>query len=257
MLRSTVLVALIALAADPAGAQVTRLPTRRIVSRGWQTPPAQTPAQTPAQAPPAQTSDARAAAAPVPSEPTEATREAAPAAPAAPARPTSALYGRTGLRVALPPGWTPAADETRLPAYASYTFTAPAGPLAGVTVRAELLTGLNPAEEEGWHSGQARVGYHGVRPVGPAAVPLEALVAVETAGTGLGGATAFAQRGRMFWAVSVVAPAATWARRRADVAALMAGVSFDVPTDTAPRAVPRVGTTRVGTARVAPSPRRD
>ncbi len=253
MLRSTVLVALIALAADPVGAQVTRLPTRRIVSRGWQAPAAQTAAQTPtAQVPPAQTSDARAEADPVLSEPTEATREAAPVAPApaAPARPTSALYGRTGLRAALPPGWASADDEARLPAYAVYTFTAPAGsPLAGVTLRAELLTGLNPAEEQGWHAGQARVGYHGARPVGPAQVPVEALVAVETAGPGLGGATAFVQRGRMFWAVSVVAPAATWARRRADVVALMAGVAFDAPTDTAPRPVPRTTPQGVPSAR--------
>ena len=102
------------------------------------------------------------------------------------------------------------------------------------------MTGLNPAEEQGWHSGQARVGYHGVRPVGPAQVPVAALVSVETAAAGVAGATAFVQRGRMFWAVSVVAPAATWASRRAAVVALMAGVAFEVPTDTAPRAVPRV-----------------
>ena len=206
MLRLTLFALLIGILADPAGAQVRRLPTRRIVSPGW-------PA---AQAPAAQPSDARAEAAPVPSEPTEATPAAEPAAPAprAPARPTSAFYGRTGLRAGLPPGWTAAGDESRLPAYAVYTFSAPAGtPLAGVTLRAELLTGLNPAEEQGWHTGQARVGYHGARPVGPAQVPVEALVAVETAGPGLAGATAFVQRGRMFWAVSVVAPAATWAGR--------------------------------------------
>ena len=228
MLRPSVLVALVLLAAVPAEAQATRRPTRRIVSRPWSAPAAAAPATAPA----AQTSDARAAAAPVEAHPSDAT-PAAPEAPAASitatadALPAVEVFGRTGLRVSLPAGWSSAADESRLPAYALYTFTrSGSGALAGVTLRVEQLTGLNPAEEQGWRTGQARAGYHGARPVGRAQVPVEALAAVETAGPGTAGATAFVQRGRTFWAVSVQAPAATWRANRAAVVGLMAGVAL-------------------------------
>ena len=234
MLRPSVLVALVLLAAVPAEAQATRRPTRRIVSRPWSAPAAAAPATAPA----AQTSDARAAAAPVEARPSGAT-PAAPAAPAASitatadALPAVEVFGRTGLRVSLPAGWSSAADESRLPAYALYTFTSAGatgrsapGALAGVTLRVEQLTGLNPAEEQGWRTGQTRAGYHGARPVGRAQVPVEALAAVETAGPGTAGATAFVQRGRTFWAVSVQAPAATWRANRAAVVGLMAGVAL-------------------------------
>ncbi|HEX8299113.1 MAG TPA: hypothetical protein VF594_08125 [Rubricoccaceae bacterium] len=234
MLRSSVLVALVALAAVPTTeAQVSRRPTRRIVSRPWGAPAAP---------PAAQPSDARAAAAPVEAQTSEATPAPAPAPVAAPAASpavasetaTVQVVGQAGLRVTLPPGWSGAGavDESRLPAYALYTFANTArGALAGVTLRVERVVGLNPAEEQGWRSGQARVGYHGARPVGPIGAPVEALVAVETAGAGTGGATAFVQRGRTFWAVSVQAPAAMWAARREAIVALMASVSL--PADDA------------------------
>ncbi|HEX9952396.1 MAG TPA: hypothetical protein VGB53_11550 [Rubricoccaceae bacterium] len=262
MLRSSVLVALALLAIVPAEAQVIRRPTRRIVSRPWGAP-----AEAPASAPAAQTSDARAAAAPVDPQPSDATPAAAEApAPAvaltAPSGSPAAVevFGRTGLRVTLPAGWSSAADESRLPAYALYTFT-PAGvtgrsapgALAGVTLRVEQLTGLNPAEEQGWRTGQARVGYHGARPVGLAQVPVEALAAVETAGPGTGGATAFVQRGRTFWAVSVQAPAATWRANRAAVVGLMAGVALPAAS-APPTGASATGAT--GTASEVPATRR-
>ena len=228
----TLAAALLALTALSASAEAQRLPTRRIVSRGWPTAAAAAPA--------AQPSDARAEAAPVVTQTSDDTPAPAPepAAVPAPAAAASTLhvFGRTGLRVTLPAGWDgpTAADESRLPASALYTFTSSApGPLAGATLRIDQVVGLNPAEEQQWRSGQTRVGYHGSRPVGPASVPVEALVAFETAGAGTGGAVAFLQRGRTFWAVSVEAPVALWRSRRADVLALMAGVS--VPTVAAGR----------------------
>ncbi len=220
----TLAAALLALTALSASVEAQRLPTRRIVSRGWPAAAATAPAPQP--------SDARADAAPVVAQTSDATPAPAPepaAVPAPAAAPTLHVFGRTGLRVTLPAGWDgPAvADESRLPAAALYTFTSAApGPLAGTTLRVDQVVGLNPAEEQQWRSGQTRVGYHGARPVGPASVPVEALVAFEIAGTGTGGAVAFLQRGRTFWAVSVQAPTALWQARRADVLALMAATSI-------------------------------
>lgn len=152
---------------------------------------------------------------------------------------TLSVSGRTGLRVALPAGWRRSAvDESRLPAYALYAYT---GPLRGVMLRVEQVVGLNPLEEQRWRVGQTATGYNGARPVAAITVPLAALAAFETAGgtagNETGGATAFLQRGRTFWAVSVEAPAPVWRTRRADLVALMAGVS--VP-DAVPNAAPLV-----------------
>lgn len=207
-------------------------PTRRILSRPWPTAPA------------AQPSDVRAAEAPVVAEPTEDTPRTGPARRTAPvaapeppvevavpaAAPALSVFGRTGLRVTLPDGWSePAAvDESRLPAYALYAFRATSGPLAGATLRVEQVVGLNPAEEQQWRTGRTARGYDGVRPVGPATVG-GALVAFETAGTGAAGATAFFQRGRTFWAIQVQAPGAVWSARRADVMALFSGVELPAP----------------------------
>jgi hypothetical protein len=231
-LRLAALLAVVVLSSTPADAQARR-PTRRIVSRGWPTAAAARP------------SDVVADSSAVVSAPSDAPAPSPPVADAPPveapiARPALHAFGRTGLRVTLPAGWDgpTAQDEGRLPAYALYTFTSAApGPLAGATLRVEQVTGLNPLDEQRWRVGQTATGYHGTRPVGPAAVPLGALVAFETAGTGTGGGTggavAFFQRGRTFWAVSVQAPAALWRARRDDVLALMAGVA--VPTDAAAR----------------------
>lgn len=224
--------ALFALALLSSSAEAQRRPTRRIPGRGWPT------------AAPARPSDAIADSAAVVSETSDAPEPAAvvavaapvvpaaaPIAPAAAPAPRPALhaFGRTGLRVTLPAGWNgpTAQDEGRLPAYALYTFTSAApGPLAGVTLRVEQLVGLNPLDEQRWRAGQTGYGYHGSRPTGPAAVPVQALVAFETAGPGTGGAVAFLQRGRTFWAVQVEAPTALWRSRKAEVVALMAGVAF-------------------------------
>ena len=226
-LRPAVLLAVVLLSSS-VDAQ-SRRPTRRIVSRGWPTAAAARPSDVVADssAVVSAPSDAPAPSAPV---------AAAPAVDTPAARPVLHAFGRTGLRVTLPAGWDgpTAQDEGRLPAYARYTFTSAApGPLAGATLRVEQVTGLNPLDEQRWRVGQTATGYHGTRPVGPAAVPLGALVAFETAGTGTGGAVAFLQRGRTVWAVSVQAPAALWRARRDDVLALMAGVA--VPTDAAAR----------------------
>ncbi len=212
--------ALLVLALLPASAEAQR-PTRRILSRPWPTPAA------------AQPSDVRAAEAPVVSEPSEDMPPAEATAVVQPAPGASALsvFGRTGLRVTLPPGWDEPAvvDESRLPASALYAFRATSGPLAGATLRVEQVVGLNPAEEQQWRSGRTARGYNGTRPVGPAPVG-GALAAFETVGAGTGGATAFFQRGRTFWAVQAQAPAAVWAARRADVMALMAGVALPAPS---------------------------
>ncbi len=212
-------------------------PTRRILSRPWTSPPA------------AQPSDVRAAEAPVASAPTDDTPRTGPArrtAPAAlpgppaeavvgveafaPAVPALSVFGRTGLRVTLPDGWSePAAvDESRLPAYALYSFRATSGPLAGATLRVEQVVGLNPAEEQQWRTGRTERGYGGTRPTGPASVG-GALVAFETVGAGTGGTTAFFQRGRTFWAVQAHAPSAVWAAHREDVLALFSGVALPAP----------------------------
>lgn len=223
LVRPAALLAALVLLSSPAEAQ---RPARRIVSRGWPS----------AAAPAARSSDALAdSLAPVaPTATSEATGplSAAPEAPGADARPEAApalsVSGRTDLRVSLPAGWRRSAvDESRLPTYALYAFT---GPLRGVTLRVEQITGLNPLEEQQWRVGQTAHGYHGARPVGTIAVPLQALAAFETAGPGAagnetGGAAAFLQRGRTFWTVSIEAPAPVWRTRRADLVALMAGVS--------------------------------
>lgn len=225
LVRPAALLAALVLLSSPAEAQ---RPTRRIVSRGWPS----------AAAPAARSSDAladslapvaRAATSeqtgPTGAEPAEAATSEATTSETAPA---VSVSSRTGLRVSLPAGWRRSAvDESRLPTYALYAYT---GPLRGVTLRVEQLVGLNPLEEQQWRVGQTAAGYHGARPVGTIAVPLQALAAFETAGPGAagdetGGATAFLQRGRTFWTVSVEAPAPVWRTRRAALVALMAGVS--------------------------------
>ena len=201
---------LLVLAAAPAEAQ------RRILSRPWPAPP------------PAQTSDAVAETAPVlpaPSEQAPAEPAAAPM-PEAPRGGALQVFGRTDLRVSLPAGWPEGvADEGRLPAYARYTFEAPPGPLAGTTLRVERVAGLNPAEEQQWRGGRTPYGYHGARPIAvlPAA---DGALTFETAGSGTHGATTFLQRGRAFWAVSVVAPQAAWQAHRDDVLALVQAVTI-------------------------------
>ena len=204
-------------------------PTRRILSRPWGTPPE------------AQTTTARATAAPVDTETSESLGDdaqapaAEPVAPGATAPPQPQgllrVYGRTGLRVSLPAGWRQAAaDETRLPGYALYAFD---GPVRGTVLRVEQVVGLNPLEEQQWRAGQSHYGYHGMRPVGPAEVPLRALAAFETAGTDTGGATAFVQSGRTFWTVSVEAPTPIWSTRKADVIRAMAAISIPAPAASA------------------------
>lgn len=201
------------LLASPAEAQ------RRILSRPWPTAPAP------------RTSDAVADAAPIRPAPSERLGVApvaeAPAPEAIPPTQTLQLFGRTDLRVSLPQGWPEGvADESRLPAYAQYTFTAGAGAFSGAVLRVERVVGLNPAEEQQWRGGQTPYGYHGARPVGALAHAGDVLVAFETAGPGVKGASAFAQRGRTFWAVSVVAPEAIWAARRDEVVALLSLVTI-------------------------------
>ena len=152
-----------------------------------------------------------------------------PAPPLPPPSPTLHVFGRTGLRVTLPAGWDgPAtADEGRLPRLAVYTFqNAASGPLAGVVLRAEQVIGLNALEQERWKRGQMPYGYHGARPTGPIATGLPALIAMETSRPGAGGAVAFLQRGQTYWALSVEAPVAVWAGRRAEVLALFAGIDL-------------------------------
>lgn len=150
-------------------------------------------------------------------------------APPPPPTPSLHVFGRTGLRVTLPAGWDgPArADEGRLPRLAVYTFenTAP-GPFAGMVLRVEQVVGLHAMDQERWRRGQMPNGYHGARPVGPIDSGLPALIALETARPGRGGAVAFLQRGQTYWALSVEAPSATWAARRAEVLALFAGVQL-------------------------------
>lgn len=152
---------------------------------------------------------------------------AAPDAPAAetaepPApRPLAFTASGTGLAVALPPGWTATeATEGGLPAYARYAFTDGAA-----TLLVERVVGLNELDRQRWTRGQTTYGYHGLTPVGPAAVPLPGLgLAVE--GPGVAGAVAFAQRGQAFWAVHVRAPEAVWAARRGALAEMLAGVTL-------------------------------
>lgn len=154
---------------------------------------------------------------------------APPIAPTPLPAPSRHAFGRSGLVLALPPGWTsaPIADESRLPQLARYTVRQadPAQPLYGTVLVVERVVGLNPLDRERWRFGQSRHGYHGTRPVGPTGVPLPGSTGIETAGTGTAGATAFLQRGPAFWAVAVVAPAAVWQRHRGSVLALMTGVA--------------------------------
>ena len=149
------------------------------------------------------------------------------ASDSAASRPTAYAFAATGLRVALPAGWagTVAADEARLPAYALYTFEATAPGLEGAVLRVEQVVGLNALERERWRTGAVRYGYHGTRPVGPAALPVAGL-GVEVSGGGRGGAVAFVQRGAAYWTVHVSAPAEVWAARRAELGAALAGVAL-------------------------------
>ena len=125
----------------------------------------------------------------------------------------------------LPPGWDGdvAADEAHLPAYALYTFENAAPGLEGAVLRVEQVVGLDPLERERWRTGAVRYGYHGLRPVGPAALPVAGL-SVEAAGAGRAGAVAFVQRGTTYWALHVSAPTAVWASHRPGLLAALAGV---------------------------------
>ena len=152
-----------------------------------------------------------------------------PAAPAAaPAAPTEHVYGRTGLHVTLPAGWTgaPVALEQALPARASYAFTNDAAghALAGVTLRVDVAGQLDALRSELWRRGQAPpLVFHGMEPVAPVAAPL-AGTAFETVGDRTRGAVVLLVRGPSAWAVSVEAPERTWAAHRDAVLAVLAGV---------------------------------
>ena len=143
------------------------------------------------------------------------------------AAPQVHLFGQTGLRVTLPPGWEGpvSALEAGLPDYAEYTFrnAAPGHPLEGAVLRVERISGLNALFRERFRRGQTTYGYHGAMPVGPAATPGSGF-GVEVEGYGVGGATAFAEGRSGMWALSVQAPAAVWASRPGDVLAVLAGV---------------------------------
>lgn len=149
----------------------------------------------------------------------------APAAAAAPPTQTVYPFAATGLRVTLPADWNGdvTADEAALPAYALYTFEG--GETAGVVLHVERVVGLNPLERERWRAGSVRYGYHGLRPVGAAALPVGGL-GVEVTGADRGGAVAFVQRDDAYWTVHVSAPAAVWAAHRAALEAALAGVQI-------------------------------
>ncbi len=161
-----------------------------------------------------------------PQAPHEADRAISLAVSVELAGPTVYAFGITGASVTLPAGWDrePSVAEDALPEYAVYTVAndVDGHPLAGVVLRVERVTGLNPLLRERWLHGQTMTGYHGTGPVGPAEVPEG--FGVEIAGRGVGGVVAFVQRGPVLWAVSVEAPAATWAAQRAEVAAVLAAV---------------------------------
>jgi hypothetical protein len=157
--------------------------------------------------------------------PTAAAQTAAPDPSAS--RASAYAFASTGLRVALPPAWDgeTTVDEARLPSYALYTFTSAAPGRDGAVLRVERVVGLDALARERWRTGAVHYGYHGTRPVGPAAVPVAGL-GVEVAGGGRGGAVAFVQRGPTYWALHVSAPAEVWAARRADLLAALAAIDL-------------------------------
>ena len=119
----------------------------------------------------------------------------------------------TGLRVILPLGWTGSeiVNEETLPARATYRWEATEGPLAGAVIVVERAVGLNPVLQERWTRGQVSAGYYGLRPTG--AVAPEGRVfgtgaAIEIGAGDRAGRAYFTQRGQVFWAVHVAAPAA-------------------------------------------------
>ena len=118
-----------------------------------------------------------------------------------------------GLRVVLPPGWDGlvAADESAFPGYASYRFdnARPDRAVPGARVRIERVGALNPLEQERWRRGQSPYGLHGLRPIAAldaATVPFPAQAAIAVEGAGTRGATVYAQRGTVYWAVQVTVP---------------------------------------------------
>ncbi|MAQ92370.1 MAG: hypothetical protein CMM84_02395 [Rhodothermaceae bacterium] len=149
--------------------------------------------------------------------------EPKPEPTAAPLTPTLHVVGTAGVTMLLPAGWDGpvSAVETEDPGYALYSARndAPDHLLAGAVLRVERITGLNPLLRERFTRGQTSYGYHGTAPVGPAAVPDG--LGIEVAGPGTGGAVAFITRGPILWAVSVQAPATTWAAHRAEVMGLL------------------------------------
>lgn len=135
----------------------------------------------------------------------------------------------TGLQVVVPEGWdgTQAIDETALPGRATYRFEATAPALSGAVLVIERVTGLNPLAEERFRRGQVQFGYHGLRPT--AGLPESAMVFGPGAGVALAageqtGRVYFVQRGRIYWAVHLSAPASALAERPDLLDALAAGV---------------------------------
>lgn len=159
--------------------------------------------------------------APPPAE-REAVAEAAPEA-------VRYVSAETGLVVTLPAGWSGpgTVDESTLPGLATYRWVHGPGPLAGTTVVVERVVGLNPLMEERWRRGQVSQGYHGLKPV--SLVPEEAMVFGAGAGLTLAsgdraGRAFFVQRGQVFWAVHVSAPASVLRASPALLGVLARGV---------------------------------
>ncbi len=151
-----------------------------------------------------------------------------PEMPPPPPRPTLHAFGATGLRVTLPAGWTGpvAAADAQAERYALYTFENAADhPLAGTTLRVERVQGLNQLVRQRFQQGQTGYGYHGTRPIGPAATPLPGL-GMEVEGPGTAGAVVFLQRGLASWTVQIEAPASVWAAHRGEVLTVLAGVEI-------------------------------
>lgn len=135
--------------------------------------------------------------------------------------------GATGVTVTLPVGWDGPVEveEARLPGYAHYAFSNEAAghPLYGAVVRVERLFALSPHHMQRWQTGAVPYGYHGLRPVGPLALPVAGL-GLEVRGGGRGGAVAFVRRGAAHWAVHVSAPEAVWETHRDRLLPLVAAV---------------------------------
>ena len=136
---------------------------------------------------------------------------------------------QTGLRVQLPSGWvgSQAIDETELPGRATYRWESTDPAVRGATVVVERVTGLNPLMQERWRRGQVASGYQGLRPT--AQLAEDAMIfgpgaGLEVAAGERVGRVYFVQRGQVFWAVHVAAPAATLAAAPALLDTLSRGI---------------------------------